>query len=368
MSQKKILGYFGVIVFVLAVGLLAALRQRRDGRSTEAKPAPSVTVANAAFPAAVSPDVARSPLEQNRFARMSTLERNQEVDRMRKLDAASLFKLWIESDRIEHDRSKQSLVGELLARALRLKDASIDSVYSEMKEYLGEKTNSLKSRSMLLSVLGNAATPDSLNLLLFAATASSLAGISQFAVQQIQASGAEHWDGRFHEELSPALEQVWRTSTNSALIQATALAIAMIGSQEGTRELIAAATSGAHDDPRAQAALEALHHITNPDAVPVLSELLNDENGINDKSILIGSTLAQMLDYNSAAALLSWLEQSDDSVAPFAEKFVMECRTDAVLKVWESALKPTTVFQSVTVQQAVVRGLHEYHASRRSSL
>lgn len=368
MNRKKILGYLGATMFVLAVGLLATIRQRRDDRSIEAKPAQTISVPNAVLPTAVPHNIASPPTGRNRFSTMSSLERDQEMDRMRKLNAASLFKLWIESDRIEHDRLKQRLVGELLARTLRLKEDDTDSVYSAMKDYLSEKTNSLKSRSMLLGVLGNSATPDSLNLLLIAATSSSLSDISQYAIQQIQTTAAEHWDGRFHEELSPAIEQVWRTSTNPGLVQVAAMAIATIGSPEGTRALVVVAETGAKDDFRTQAASQALLHITNPDAAPVLSELLNSENGIDDKSTLIGSALAQMLDQSSAATLLSWLEKSDDSVAPLAEKFVLECRTDAVLKVWESAAMPAAVFRSSAVQQAIVKGLNEYHASRRSSL
>ena len=349
----------GVVIYVAR----SSLRNANGNKMKETTVTPSNT--SPIQRTVVSPLV---PRPNNAFARMSFQDRNLAVNRLRKLKSAALLNAWIESDRIEHDPLKRNLIGALLARALRLNDDTNKLTYSEISAFLDSNANPLSSRALLLWVLGQAATPESLDLIISTATDPSRIAIAHLALQEIQTAAAEQWDGHFHPELSPALEAAWRASSNSEMLQTTALAIAEIGAPDGIKMLIDATVNGAQDALRSQSASSALSHITNPDAVPVLSGVLMEQSGVNRTSTLIGDSLASMLNQGSATALLDWLKNEDDAASPLARKFVMESRPDATLSVWKTSTSPRNAFKSEAVRQAIIEGLSEYTKSRRSTL
>lgn len=355
-------------VGVTALGVIAAFffskkDSARPGTMAAGGGTPAKVAANSQESA---PSSASAPSAQRRFSEMSLDERNRILDGIKQQDPLTQLRTWIESGRSEHDLRKQNIVGVLLARALQ-ETSDFREVYEQAGRFVFDDTNAIPERAELLHVLGLAATKESLALLLQSAGKLPQERLRQTALAEISSAGAQRWDSRFHEELSPELEQVWRESNDKDFLSAVAVALAEVGAPEGIRQLLAPILNGAPEsDVRVQAARRALSLARNPDAVPVFAALLLDHPTADGAATLVSGALSEMVDASAARALLGWLQNADESAAPLAHRYVAQTRMPAMLEAWEGALRPGVVFRSEQNREAIRSGLAEYRASGKS--
>jgi hypothetical protein len=58
---------------------------------------------------------------------------------------------------------------------------------------------------------------------------------------------------------------------------------------------------------------------------------------------------------------LNWLQNADESAAPFVHDYIVRAKSQALLNAWESALSPSVPFRSEKNREAIRAGLNEYH-------
>ncbi|NJD06517.1 MAG: hypothetical protein FIA97_08445, partial [Methylococcaceae bacterium] len=99
------------------------------------------------------------------------------------------------------------ILNALLAEALR--NHGDVAVYQEIATLLQDRDLSLRAKSLLIDLLGEAATPEALGLLLEVARQGRQSPLYGPSLNTIAHIGDNHWGGRFHDELSPILEDAW---------------------------------------------------------------------------------------------------------------------------------------------------------------
>jgi hypothetical protein len=298
---------------------------------------------------------------------MGVLEASAIQKEIMKQDLAAIFRMMLDAGRVEHDRMKQGAIASTMAQAFREKTPSAEFLM-QMQQFLADSSNSTEDRAYLVGVLSTAATKESVDLLLRAAAFLEDKQLKQSAALSIRSVGAMRGDGTFHEEVSPPLERAWRESEDQDLLINVAVAIAEIGASRGISLLIHSAVNDAGKDKvRSQAAKGALAYATilNPNAVPPLAALLNKQPPHSAGSKLARDTLASSGIPEAGNALLQWLWNADESVAPEAREYAAQTRTPAMLKIWESAVDSQVKFRSEKVREAIRAGLAEYRKARK---
>lgn len=204
------------------------------------------------------------------------------------------------------DLQQIPIVGALLAE--RLRQHPDPEVYRGIERLLAQRTISTENKAMLLDLLGEIATPDSLKQLVQVAVKGQDTPLYIPALQVISRIGDNRWDGRFHEELSPLLEKVWFDATidDPVFLSAIAKAMAGVGTVEGV-ELLLSTVAGENKSNdtvdvnrlKQAAAFEAVPKIRNPAAVDALSARLRSSSGTTG---LTGSDAADSLVFTPASA------------------------------------------------------------------
>lgn len=287
------------------------------------------------------------------------------MDPIGKLDAPDLFQAWIDAGSVDHDPVKQQATGNYLWAALRHRSTD-PVVYDQMRSFIGDAGNSFNERGKLLNVLGEARTKEALDILIEIATTSPDAGLRATATNDIKSAGAPWGDGKFHEELAPALERVWSATQDRLLLMSTAVAMAKVGAPSSIKLLVSSALPGVlQGGIRQRAAQEALHDVLNPHAVPVLGALLVDQLPTSATAWLASGTLAGMNAPSAAKSLLEWLEGADATAAQLARTYVVQARSPALIKAFRAALDPSVPFRSEVNREAIRSGLAQYGANRR---
>jgi hypothetical protein len=304
---------------------------------------------------------------KRKFADMGVLEANSILKEIMKQDLAAIFQLMVDAGRVEDDRMKQGAIGSILSQAMREKKPSADFL-TQLQRFILNSSNLPHERAQVVGVLGAAGTKESVELLLRAAELLTDTALKRSVAVSVRQVGAIWGDGTFHEELSPPLERAWRESQDQELLIFVAVAMAEVGASSGVSLLVDSALIDAgRDEVRARAAKGALAYATilNPSAVPPLAALLANQPSGSAGSILASDTLAKSGIPAAGNALLQWLRGADESVAPQAQQYVAQTRTEAVLKIWESALNSTVPFRSEKNREAIRAGLAEYRQARK---
>jgi len=186
--------------------------------------------------------------------------------------------LWQQWQRLLSGNALQQLpiLNALLAESLRSHADAV--VYGEISSLLGAPDLSLQAKSLLIDLLGEAATPEALQLLLEAASEGSRSPLYGPSLNTISHIGDNHWGGRFHEELSAVLEQAWSGDIGeAALVRAITRAIVAVGSPSGIQMLLdTLAGRGSVDDSmevlrsKQIAVFKELPKVSNPAAMSTL--------------------------------------------------------------------------------------------------
>ncbi|MGZ8245303.1 hypothetical protein [Methylomagnum sp.] len=191
-------------------------------------------------------------------------------------DAYEVWRRWL---RLVEQRAYQQMPIANALLADRLRSGGGAEIYQEIANLLRDENLLFQVRSQLVELLGEIATPEALALLLDLADQGMESPLYAPALNTISHIGENRWGGRFHEELSPLLEQAWKDAGNTdwPYLMAVTQAIVGIGAPSGMGLLLdtlagrdsAAASSGETRGKRV-AVFQETPKVTNPAAVSVL--------------------------------------------------------------------------------------------------
>lgn len=265
---------------------------------------PQINKKNNALPDSAGP-VALTPVKEN-HAEKSLYDQTP----------AQLWQYW---ERLLNQSEFQQLpiIGSLLAE--RLRQQPDPEVYRNISDWLAKPTVSMEIKSILLDLLSEIATPDSLTQLLYLAEQGMDSPLYILVLQAISRIGDNRWDGRFHTELSQALEAAWSNPENNdqAFLSAVGKAIAAVGSPEGINQLLLTVSGNNKDQEREETnrtkqavAFEVIPEVRNPDAVDVLSTWFEQEPLGTPAFEVSGSALAEIGSPEATQKIIDWAQEA----------------------------------------------------------
>jgi len=366
MKTKTILGLAiiliaGVVLFMLTgrapSSTSVVQKQQTTAANVQAQPAP---IANQTSAATQNQAASSTTLvgAARKFSSIPPLERSALLMQIRKQDLLSILQLWLDAGRIDHDLMKQSALTTTLIFAMRER-APNPELLVRMQGLLEDKGSTSQEKAGVLGILAGAATKESVDLLLSAATSLADEELRRIAVSDVGQVGIAVGGG---QRLSPALERVWRESDDRALLISVAEAMAKIGSSSGVELLISAVlTGGGADETRKFAARSALPDIYKKDSVPPLAARLVDQTSDSDAAKLVAPLLVRVGDASASAAVVTWLRGvSEDATPLIRERLFQETRTPAMLAAWKAAIDPAVAFRNELNREAIRAGLVSY--------
>lgn len=265
----------------------------------------------------------------------------------------------------QNDVSELALVNHALAQ--RLQQVGDETVYQAIRERLQQADLPNERKAWLVALLTEIATPAALDILLDAALNPSDAELHNTVLDGIRQMGDRRWDGRFHPELSPLLEEAWSQAdhADAELLTTLALTMAKAGAPNGVEQLVAAiANSGKTmqeiqhgQDARAHAALNALVEVRNPDTILVLSRWFHSASFGETAFEASGRALAAMGLPEATKVLLEWAKHAPDNAAPLAGRWLGEVRDTESVQLLRDVVSRNEPFQSGVVKEKLAVGL-----------
>jgi hypothetical protein len=200
--------------------------------------------------------------------------------------------------------------------------------------------------------------------------------LRQLVHNMIGGIGEFQWGGQFHPELSPILEQAWKTAgTTPGYREALAEGIAGVGARSGIELLYQEARRGgqtvaefsAQEDNLAWHVFDVFQKIRNPDAIPVLAARLGDQPLENLDLVLSGTALAAMGQPEATTVLLRWAESAPRDVGPLLEPWLSEVRDPDSLALLQQTVAAPSAFKNRDNWSALDRALREWNARRSTT-
>lgn len=290
---------------------------------------------------------------------MGVLERGAVVGEILKQDLPSIFSAMLDAERVEHDSMKQLAIRTAFAGVLRQRTPSPE-FFTQLRDFIGNSSNPAFERHLLIGALGSAGTTETTNFLISLVTSLS----NKEMIGSAAGSIGETLDQN-HENLAPAIERLWRESSDQGVVKAMSFTMARIGAASSIELLLSAALDG-KDDMRKRAAWDALQTTTiamlNPHAVPPLAARLVNQPPNSATSSFVRSVLAKMTIPEATQAMVAWLQTADASAAPLVHDYVLDTQNPAF---WKAALAPSVPFRSEQNRAAIHAALVEYQASHQ---
>ena len=247
---------------------------------------------------------------------------------LQKQTSMQLWQRWKELfDRSEFQQIP--IIGALLAE--RLRKHPEPEIYQGITDLLMQPSVSDEAKALLLDLLAEIATPDSLAQLINLAEQSVDAKIYLLILQAISHIGDNRWDGKFHEELSPILEAAWSNPglSEQMFLNAIGTAIAEVGAPSGVDQLlltVSGSTTGIVSEEtnriQQEVAFQAIPNVSNPHAIDVLSNSLNQQPLGTAAFEASGSALAGMDTPRATQSIVNWAQQAPDDGARNLEQWL----------------------------------------------
>jgi len=302
------------------------------------------------------------------LADLSVEERQVFAESLKPLGVAELLQRMLRVLKTQ-DYIRRGIVLDALRTRFRQQESpEVDSAMESIRNILSDASMSVEEKRVLLEVLGRAETIPTLALLLESARALRGGELFDVAVRQIAQIGNDRWGGKFHEELSPLLENAWQHRSDDGRLEgALASAIAKIGAPNGVEVLVSELVGRFKSvdeltqasDSRTQASSKALRLVRNPQVLPLLERtfLQSGEDSVGE--YVAGSTLAAMGQSDATRILLKWALVASDKDANVASIWFRQVRDTKSLAAIKNALENAHLdpFNSSRVQAVVADAL-----------
>ena len=291
---------------------------------------------------------------------------------LHKLSSRQLWQYW--NDLVARSEFQQiPIVGALLAERLR-KQPDPD-IYQAITDLIVQPTVTIEARALLLDLLGEIATPESLRQLIFLAEQGVDSPLYLLILQAISHIGDNRWDGKFHEELSPILEAVWSNPRfgDPTFLNAVGTALAEVGAPSGVDKLLHT-LSGNNGDIDAddinrikqEVAFQVTPNVSNPNAIDVLSDRLNQESLGTAAFEASGNALSGMDSSQATQKIVDWAQQAPDEAARNLEQWLPKISDPQSLKLIASA--PGLAFDNPAIKAVIVTAADNIAASQAVSI
>jgi hypothetical protein len=224
--------------------------------------------------------------------------------------------------------------------AKNLRKRSEPTLYQQINDLLANPDISLETKAILLDLLAEIATPDSLAQLINLAKNNSQSSLYILILQAISRIGDNRWDGQFHGELSPILEEAWINVeiADPEFLGAVGKAIATVGSSEGVEQLlktVSGSTQGTEPEDitriKQEVAFESIPKVRNPDAVDVLSTWLNKEPLQTPAFEVSGNALAEIGSAQATQKIVDWAKDAPSEAARNLQDWVSKIDNESAL-------------------------------------
>jgi hypothetical protein len=282
------------------------------------------------------------------------------------LQAMAVMPLWQHWQELLSRGSPIHLMLATPALAQRLQKEGVESIYLEAADLLKNPALSDEQRASVVDLLSRTATKEAMEVLTQGLSEKGNKTLS-FSIQEgIKRAGDQRWNGRFHPELSPALESVWSDAVDNPKLQyALALAIAKVGAPSGVEMLLTEIAKDGRTvaeiykggNVGALTALEAMNEVRNPDVLPVLAKWFTTRSEDEAAFVASGEALASMGSPEATRILLDWAKHAPDEAAPLVGKWTSMARDTESLKLLRDAELKTDFFSSARVRQTIIEAL-----------
>lgn len=255
------------------------------------------------------------------------------------------------------------VLGGQLAEHLR--EFPDSGIYQEITQLVNDPNLSIESKSLLVDLLGEIATTEAMAALMLVAQEGKNSPLYLASLQGISQIAANHWGGRFHEELSSGLENAWQDlqSKDPAYAATLAKAIANIGAPSGMEVLFNSLTDPsrqANADDRSRlkqkTAFAAIPEVKNPAAIEVLSQRFMQDSIETPGFEVSGLALASMGSPDATENLLNWAEIAPAGAASRVEDWISRIHDSASVDMLLTR-QSTLTFQSEAVESAFTQAL-----------
>ena len=290
-------------------------------------------------------------VQEDGLATQSVESRTQFAGELNGKSVHELLDLWLAEIKARNDLLKLDFIGDALARSLRASSADSAAILAQIRELILDTQNDDYLRWRLVGILGEAATQDTLQLLLDLADSVQQTDMRSWVLTQVAKTADSLQGGRYHTEFSPALETAWMSAgTDSDALQVLARSIATVGAPSGLNVLFSeiTKTGGSVDefqkaaDSKAWAAFGALSGVRNPAAIPYLDSELNQSGPDSITTTAAGYALANMGKSQATAVLLQWVEGSPTDVGSDMDYWFALMRDTGSLQMVQTAVKQSS--------------------------
>jgi hypothetical protein len=237
--------------------------------------------------------------------------------------AHELLAFWLAEIRARNDPLKLDFIGDTLARSLRVTSPDSAGILGQIGQLILDTQNDDYLRWRLVGILGEAATQDTLQLLLDLVNAVQQQDMRSLVLTQVAKAAGSLQGGRYHPEFSPPLERAWMAAgVDSDALQVLAGSIAAVGAPSGLNVLFSEITKTGGSvnefqkgaDSKGWAAFAALSSVRNPSVVPYLDAELNQSGPDSITTAAAGYALANMGKSQATSVLLQWVEGTPTDV------------------------------------------------------
>jgi hypothetical protein len=299
--------------------------------------------------------------ETRPFVDLSAAERRAFMRSILQFEHRVIFQTMLAAGRVEHDPMKEGAIATTLAQSIRERKPTA-GFFAQIREFAINPANPRLERIEVIAVLSNAATRESLELLVDLSTSIADPDIRRVASESVGRVGALRGDGN---ALSSSLERVWRESSDNAMLVSVASSLAKIGAPSGIELLLASALKSDGRDNRLTAAQSALQEVYLPNAVPALASRLANQPSTSAPAKVVAPILANIGDVTAATAVVSWLQGQTEDASPLIQDLVVQrTRTEQMLAAWSAALDPAVSFRNEQNREAIRAALAVYRAGR----
>ena len=287
---------------------------------------------------------------------------------IKKQDLPEIFRAMNDANRVEHDDLKQMHLQTVFANALRSKKPSPEFLEQMYGFIANRAANSDFERHLLIGALNEAATKETVDLLLRVAKTVPDPEMRGAAATLSGVGSSTNLNG---PELSPMLERTWKETSDPTLIRSTAVGLAKIGTPSGIELLLTAAlATDDRDKARQQAAYEALKESRQPSAVPPLAARLAGQPPTSLEVQLVAPVLARITDPSASNAVVGWLQGRSENAAPLIHDYIRQRMLgDPFTSAWATALDPGVPFKNEENRKAIRKAIREaldaYRAGRQ---
>lgn len=226
------------------------------------------------------------------------------ADQLRTETAGELARRWPEVVARDDPDELPAFLG-VFAQSLR--ESGDTALYQELADMLHDPLATAPAKSAVLTLLGNTATPQAMQVLtdyLLSSTAKD--GIEGTLRESIREAAATLIDGHWNWDVSPVLEKAWRgreQMLEEADRAVLAQGIGYLSTAEGTRALLdTLSAAGTPNDPDRALAASALATLQRNEAVPVLEEALA---GNQSDATVTAAAMDALVNIGSADAYLA---------------------------------------------------------------